>query len=83
MPKLSENQQAAVDALKEVTTGAVKFASKAAWKKACPAGVSVNTASILKMGAIITVNAAVSSNGKLTELFAPAPAPAPEAPAAE
>lgn len=68
--KLSENQQASVDALKAclAATGAVA-ASKAVWRKACPDGVSVYTAAMVKTGAVVAVPAAVSTNGKLTELY--------------
>lgn len=72
MAKLSANQQGALDALKALAGEGVEVASKAAWKKACPDGVSVNTGAMVKTGSVVAVKAAVSSNGKVIELYRPA-----------
>lgn len=73
MPKLSENQAASLLALEKVTRKVgVAYVSRAVWKKACPEGVSVNTAAMLKTGAVVAIPAGVSVNGKIIELYAPA-----------
>lgn len=72
MPKLSDNQQASLDALKAATQEGVDFVSKAAWKKQCPEGISVHTDAMKKTGAVKSIKTVVSTNGKIVELFAPA-----------
>lgn len=73
MPKLSDNQESSLRALKSATTDqGITYASKAAWKKACPQGVSVHGDAMVKTGAVSSVKAVVSTNGKAIELYTPA-----------
>lgn len=77
MSGLSLNQEASLRALRQVTTDSgVACASKAAWKQACPAGISVHPAAMLKTGAVLARKAVVSINGKVIELYSPAEAAA-------
>lgn len=77
MPKLSENQQASLAALREATVARdIPFATKAVWKQFCDEGVSVHPEAMVKTKAVVRVYAAVSINGKFTELYGLAPAQA-------
>jgi hypothetical protein len=70
MPKLSENQTAGVDALNSaLKQHGVSAIDKAAWKKAAPDGVSINTASLLKTGAVVSERVQIS--GRTVEIFSP------------
>lgn len=72
MPKLSQNQEASLEALRSVTTAVgVHCVSKAVWKKACPDKVSVHPAAMEKTGAVMSRKAGVSINGKIIELYNP------------
>lgn len=80
LPKLSENQEASLAALRKITTeSGVDCASRAAWKKACPQGVSVHTEAMVKTGTVMARKATVSTNGKIIELFNPVEFAASEA----
>lgn len=72
MPKLSENQEASLTALRAATTDrGVHAVSAAVWKKFCPPGVSVHAAAMVKTGTVMSRKAGVSTNGKIIELYNP------------
>lgn len=73
MPKLSQNQEGSLVALREACSLGVAYVSKAVWKKTCQDGVSVHPTAMVKTGAVVAIKAAVSTNGKIIELYAPAP----------
>jgi len=75
MAKLSPNQSLALDALNNLlSTADVSHADKGAWKKSAKTivsekPVSVNTASMVKAGAVEGIKVAVG--GRIVEVFAP------------
>lgn len=70
MAKLSENQVAAVAALRTVVDGvSVAAADKNAWKKATPQGVTIVTQSMINAGAVTAIKAQIG--GRTVELYAP------------
>ena len=73
MQKLSENQQLSLVGLRAATVDhGITYASKAVWKKNCQVGVSVHGPAMVKTGTVIAVKAAVSTNGKVIDLYTPA-----------
>lgn len=71
MPKLSENQAAAIAGLNKLLSETdADFADKNAWRKAVAEGVSVNTNSLMKAGALTSVKVAVGT--RVVDVFAPA-----------
>lgn len=70
MRKPTSNQVANLVVLWTLTrdSGAAWF-SAAAWRKACPPGMTVSTAGMVKTGLVEMSRAVVSRNGKVIELY--------------